>query len=375
MEPNNKMFQSDLETIEEFLERWKIQNFTALSKIDEKNSEEERIMLLACALPVEIVTDIQRKLKPTVLSKAKYADVEKHLLSLFSKKKSMVGAAVSFLARKQLSSESIEMYAKSLNELASQCDYGECCRNKLLRDVFISGLKSSKIMTATIQDAEGKSFDDVVKKAKLIEQVQSDVADISTPSQQTFSQNKVKKVEGERNNSKISPTYVCIRCAAKGRHTADVCWARKVTCNACHNVGHIAKACKSSKNKKPSATNKEMKHVDKGDSEEDDPAKWFVMHSIGEIAESTGEDSSQADSSRPDSSRASSQGQRGGGVAARGTTTTHRNVASFTPRASSPIIGNRFASLPIDEESWEDCSSTFISDKNDSNNSFLGLIN
>ena len=80
-----------------------MQNYTALNKT-EPVKDEEKVMLLSCALPVEIVTDIQRKLKPTSLSKAKYADVEKHLLELFSKKKSMVGAAVSFLARKQLPS-------------------------------------------------------------------------------------------------------------------------------------------------------------------------------------------------------------------------------------------------------------------------------
>ena len=80
MEPNNKVFQSELETIEEFLERWKIQNFAALKKIDDKKPEErspgEKISLLALALPVETLTDIQRKLKPTKLSEAKYEDVE-----------------------------------------------------------------------------------------------------------------------------------------------------------------------------------------------------------------------------------------------------------------------------------------------------------
>ena len=68
-------------------------------------------MLLAYALPVEVLTSIQRKLKPTLLTEAKFENIEIHLKSLYSTKKSIVGADVAFVTRKQLPQESIENYS------------------------------------------------------------------------------------------------------------------------------------------------------------------------------------------------------------------------------------------------------------------------
>ena len=80
MEPNNKLFQSDMETIEEFLERWKVHNYDVLSKLKTDGTDDtKKVMLLVRALSVEVTTDIQRKLQPTSLSDAKFEDVEKHL--------------------------------------------------------------------------------------------------------------------------------------------------------------------------------------------------------------------------------------------------------------------------------------------------------
>ena len=136
---NNKIFQPDLESVSEFLERFKLQNHTILE--EKKEDNKSRAMLLANALPVDILTDIQRKLKPKKLSETTYEEIENHLTSLHSTKKSIIGAAVAFLHRRQQNGESIENFAKSLNELASQCNYSDCCRDRMLRDAFVSGLK------------------------------------------------------------------------------------------------------------------------------------------------------------------------------------------------------------------------------------------
>ena len=62
MEPNNRVFQSDMETIEEFLERWKVHNYDVLSKLKTDGTDDtKKVMLLVRALSVEVTTDIQRK--------------------------------------------------------------------------------------------------------------------------------------------------------------------------------------------------------------------------------------------------------------------------------------------------------------------------
>ena len=282
---SQKVFKPELESVEEFLERWKVQNFGALQKLKPEENE-QKVMLLACALPVEVLTDIQRKLKPTLLSAAKYPDVEEHLKSLFSKKKSYIGAAVSFFTRKQQNGESIETFSKVLNELFSQSNYQECCRDKLLRDVFISGLISTKIMTSLIHDSEGKKFDEVVKRAKLIEQVQHDVEDIK-PASRTFSQNFVKQNNrndsNEKKNNYVSPKFICWRCLAQGKHHSSTCFARKLTCNVCQTIGHLGKACKGVKK---SNNNKKYNPSVKNVEEDDDYSQYFVMKYVGVSNES-----------------------------------------------------------------------------------------
>ena len=102
------------------------------------------------SLPVPVITDLQRRIKPTKLSEATYALLEEKLTDQFSVKKSIVGAAVSFLNRKQQPEESIENYARTLNDLASHCRFSECCRDRMTRDTFIAGLRSPNILNGVL---------------------------------------------------------------------------------------------------------------------------------------------------------------------------------------------------------------------------------
>ena len=147
---HHKTFHPDVESVEEFLQRFKLQNLDALHKA--RNETTKRASLLANALPIQVLADVQRRLQPTPLTEVTYEDLEQHLISSYGKKKSYVGAAVAFLARKQQTNESIEDYSKILNQLASQCGYSECCRDRLLRDVFLSGLRSSRLLRTLITD-------------------------------------------------------------------------------------------------------------------------------------------------------------------------------------------------------------------------------
>ena len=143
---------------------------------------------------------------------------------------------------KQAPSESIENYAKSLNNLAAECKYTDCCRDRMIRDIFVAGIRDNTVLSALLQDCESKKFDEVVEKAKLIEQVRLDAQDIRLDPR-TRAVDKVKKAV------KLSPNYVCIRCNAQGKHLAHECFALKLTCRSCKKVGHTSRACKSKVNK------------------------------------------------------------------------------------------------------------------------------
>ena len=253
---NHRVFNPDLETVEEFLQRFKVQQHDVLYKA--KDDSMRQAMFLANALPVNIITDIQRRLKPKLLTEATFTNIENHLVSAFSVKKSVIGAAVSFVNRKQKQAESIETYSKVLNELASQCGYSDCCRDRLLRDIFISGLRSSKLISVLITECKLKKFSDCVDRVKIIEQVTLDVQDIN-PDENVHTSYKVENTDRRySNNNKtqsdsgrspktqnVPKNYKCIRCGTTGKHFVNDRFALNLRCNKCQKTGHISKVCKT----------------------------------------------------------------------------------------------------------------------------------
>jgi hypothetical protein len=237
-------FNPDIETIVEFIERFKVQCSDLLEKAGDDGLKKAAVLVKS--LPVSVITDLQRRIKPVLLSAATYDILEGKLTAQYEIKKSIVGAAVKFLNRKQGSGESIENYAKIINDLASSCVYKDCCRDRLLRDAFVSGLYSSVILTGLLQDCENKSFNECVEKAKFLEQLTADAQDIK------FEPNFHSTHSVQRPNntfSKLPMGYICIRCGARAKHFAKQCFAVNTTCNQCGKIGHLAKMCKSGKNK------------------------------------------------------------------------------------------------------------------------------
>ena len=289
----NKTFQSEIESVSEFLERFKVQNFKL---INESKNDQTKAMLLANALPVDVLTDIQRRLKPKKLSQATYDEIEQHLTSLHSTKKSVIGASVAFLHRKQQPNESIENFAKKLNDLASQCSYDSGFLDRLLRDVFVSGLRNVKIMSRLIHEAETKTFHEMIEKAKILEQLQLDIADIN-PTAKTYETNSIQNSKQRQNSassgqsgrssprsknkqSHISANYVCYRCGASGTHAVKDCPAINSKCNKCHRSGHLSKVCRS-RNKVEIDNNYDVKFNSiQCNVEEEDPAKYVAMYNV-----------------------------------------------------------------------------------------------
>ena len=247
-------FQPENESVTEFLERFKVQNSQTLTAAE---NDGQKVSLLCRALPVNIITDIQRRLKPTPLSDATYAQIEQHLKAQFEIKKSVIGSSLKFINRKQQTGESIETYAKILNDLASQCEYKDCCRDRLIRDIFVSGLHSVKLIRLLLQEGETKSFNECVERAKTLDQLAADAADMKPDTKfvhcavevnaTTSSAAIPAEVNATASAPAIPDNYICIRCGASSKHFAQNCFAINLECRKCHKKGHIAKVCKSKK--------------------------------------------------------------------------------------------------------------------------------
>ena len=246
-----RMFNPDLENVEEFLQRFRVQNFRDLNA--EGVTSSVKAMLLANSLPINVLTDLQRRLKPVTLTVATFDQIESQLKASFCIKKSLIGASVQFLTRKQKPHESIETYSQILNELASHCDYPTDSCDRLLRDAFVSGLRSHKLISNLIADCEEKTFTQSVDRAKLLQQFSQDVEEIHPNSSvRQFKVYKPNHVDSSRNHtrhtgSNVPTNYVCIRCGEKAKHFAHKCYAIDKTCNKCSKTGHISKVCRSKK--------------------------------------------------------------------------------------------------------------------------------
>ena len=272
---DSRMFNADLESVPEFVQRFKLQNHEALHKA--RNDDRKKAVLLANSLPVHVLTNVQRRLLPTQLEDVEYDDLLSHLLASYEVKKSLVGSTVTFFARKQKVDESVENYAKSLNELASRCSFDSCCRERILRDIFITGLSSHSLMGKLVTESEMKPFYAVVERAKILDQIDSDLADIANPHSSV--QYKVDQVSSSENNKgrftrkKPSSTYVCIRCGRKGDHFAHECFALGKTCNKCHKKGHLKAVCRSTEHTT-------SKHISHGLSDDESVAEGFPEYPV-----------------------------------------------------------------------------------------------
>ena len=135
--------------------------------------------------------------------------------------------------------------------------YNDCCRDRLLRDAFVSGLHSSTIMTKLLQECENKKFNDCVEKAKILEQYTNDAIDIKQEIKQHSSFKLNTKSYNKKKGNKVPFNYVCIRCTDKGKHFQNDCFAIDMECDKCGRIGHIKKACLSKPGSKTNALNEE----------------------------------------------------------------------------------------------------------------------
>ena len=281
-----KLFHPSSESIEEFLSRFNFQNYKRLK--DAKDDDKEKASLLGSCLPRQVITQIQQKLRPKILEEATYAELQEQLKAVFSTKKSTIGASVSFIRRKQLDGESIEAYSMALNDLGSQCKYNECCRSRLLRDQFIAGLRSTKLIRTLITSCENESFETTVERAKQHEQISADAEDILPENRnaRVFANKPQHRPSYNRNTFKktfrkdvdratnINNEYICIRCTAKGKHLAKECFALQMKCNKCQKKGHLAKACRSREYRNDRNDRNRANHID-DDSDSDVPPEEF----------------------------------------------------------------------------------------------------
>ena len=207
------------------------------------------------ALPVRMVTGLQRRLAPKKLTNTTYEALQKNLLQAHSVRKSVVGAAVKFFSYKQQADQTLEEFSKELRWLASKCNFEEHLTvDRLLRDVFIAAISSSQIISTVLQSADKLTFSEAVDKAKILQQVREDAVHLQNIPRHTTRVHATAESDGELHVHRLQPSklplgYICMRYGAKNAHYIDQCYAKSLECRSCHKIGHIASVCRATDTK------------------------------------------------------------------------------------------------------------------------------
>jgi len=202
-----------------------------------------------------------------------------------------------FIARTQLSNESIQDYANVLRKLSVDCQFtcekcSESVSEILLRMQFVRGLQDPDIRLQLLQDKVLKPFKEVVEKAATLELAKSESRLIMTQNNQNddipvhqvsrrYKQSK-NEIESGKSNFDTQPSghqsrferlrNKCYRCGNES-HRAHQCKFKNTECNFCKRFGHLERVCLRKPNKKVKQT--EMTE----ESTDDNTHEIYQLHS------------------------------------------------------------------------------------------------
>ncbi|XP_073979966.1 uncharacterized protein [Rhodnius prolixus] len=170
--------------------------------------------------------------------------------------------------RKQAEGESISDYVAQLRKLAAPCKYDDSMLATMLRDVFVSGLRSKHILDRLFEE-DSPSFDKTVEIALALETASGGTGEIlasevnklsikskhnNTIATQRYKRNNFRKYN--KSNAR-ERNVTCLKCGKVG-HKANECNANDLFCKFCQTQGHVIKVCFKKKKYKQQEPIKEI---------------------------------------------------------------------------------------------------------------------
>lgn len=134
------------------------------------------------------------------------------------------------------------MFVAELRRLTEYCDFGASL-DDMLRDRLVCGINDERIQRRLLGEPT-LTF----ARALELSQAQESASRYARDLQQKSPAESVHVIRsGKEAESSESEAGLCYRC--KGRHAASDCCFKRAECNNCGKKGHIARACRNSKNR------------------------------------------------------------------------------------------------------------------------------
>ena len=207
------------------------------------------------------------------------------LESSYIKPKSEIISRFNLQNLKQTQDEKISDYLLKLEALSLHCGFrdvtAEIYRKEMIRDAFITGLKSNAIRTRLLENSS-LSLDEAAAQARALEVAQFDSTQYAANSYSGntlaaaaypgSNQGQFVATNHSGNTHQLAtpyleaPTYtvdntlaaaaytgpnkgprqwVCFKCGSKEKHSRERCTARDAVCRGCQKIGHFQKVCHS----------------------------------------------------------------------------------------------------------------------------------
>lgn len=180
--------------------------------------------------------------------------------SHFQPRRNIIHERALFNTRTQGATETVEMYVRSLHEMADKCDFGNK-REEQLRDRLVVGLRD-KIASRDLQLKENLTFSEAVTFARQAEAVKEQIG-LQRPSTSSATSTSAVVEEARKHQWGARPkhgrpqrtpksknddqlTTGCKYCGRKHAADRNACPARESKCHKCSKTGHFAVVCRQS---------------------------------------------------------------------------------------------------------------------------------
>ena len=171
----------------------------------------------------------------------------------FIPKRNIIHERTKFHQRNQAPGESIEMFLRSLHDLARNCSFGEN-ENENIRDKFIAGLSDPELSQKLQVEQEDFTLQKAISYARQWEMVKQQNRSVETSVNAATWKTSARPTR-ERNNretkesqNQTEMTDKCGKCGYTHRSKRpDACPARRARCHRCNKVGHFESVCFSKK--------------------------------------------------------------------------------------------------------------------------------
>lgn len=193
---------------------------------------------------------LRRVVKGLELRDAQFTTLLEAVRHYFQPLRNVVLERYSFFNMKQEEGEELGAFLVRLRLQGVKCDFNDITKesipNQLLRDQYIRGMRSQKIIEVLLGDAN-LTLTAAIEKAEGIQQAIKDTNTLSRPTEAVMAFQQSSYPRKFRNDAGPSrpANNVCFTCG-KPNHVAKNCY-KNMKCKICNRVGHTANVCRSRK--------------------------------------------------------------------------------------------------------------------------------